>query len=99
MIRKLNLMVRNEPEYNVNRINLTNEEKIINWDDDIHCRVESFQSERVVKWLKKAASKPDGTWKDIYYFIEKKTQRLTSLNDVKSYCNKNCIKYRPELLI
>lgn len=52
---------------------------------------------RQVSWTRKAVPRKDLSRTDIYYYEEGKTHRLRSLNEVKTYCEKNNIIFEPSL--
>jgi len=58
---------------------------------------DSVPSLRQVNWFRKPIPRRDGSRTDIYYFEDGKTDRLRSLNEIKSYCQKNQILYDPSV--
>lgn len=52
---------------------------------------------RSAVWLRKAVPRSDGSRTDIYYYEEKKTERMRSLRDVEKYCDKHHIKFEPAI--
>lgn len=61
----------------------------------------SDKEPRIVSWVRKPKTRPDGNRTDIFYYEEGKDQttknRLRSLNDVTKYCQANNIRLTPEL--
>lgn len=50
-----------------------------------------------VNWVRRPCPRTMSSRIDVYYYEENKRERLRSLDDVKRYCNKNNILFKPEL--
>jgi transposase InsO family protein len=50
-----------------------------------------------VIWRRQPKPRKDGSRVDVYYYEKNKPERLRSINDVQTYCDKNNIEYHPEI--
>lgn len=50
-----------------------------------------------VKWYRRAVPRTKSKRVDIFYYEENKKERLRSLEDVRKYCDRNSIHFKPEI--
>lgn len=80
----------------------TRSDPVSNSDDDSSPdQVTTDDSEspnlRNTRWERRPVTRPDKSRTDIYYYEVGKTTRLRSHHDVKKYCSKNNLTYRPDI--